>query len=147
MAFDVLLNREGNRLVAIDAIDADAILSIKQGETVCATIRRPRNVKHHRKLWALLNVIFENQSRFATKHDLLSAMKIATGLYDEGRTIDGIPFIEPKSISFTSMDQADFEEWYARAVEVIVTKILPGASREDIEQEVMSILEGEKHVC
>ncbi|WP_396271064.1 hypothetical protein [Granulicella paludicola] len=42
---------------------------MKLKETVTATIRRPRNPKHHRKLWALLTVVFENQTGFATKED------------------------------------------------------------------------------
>jgi hypothetical protein len=96
-------------------------------------IRRPRNPRHHARLWALLSVVFENQCTFATTSDLLGAIKVATGLFDTGKTIDGIPWVSPKSISFTAMDQAVFEEWYEKAVAVILTKIVPNIARADFE--------------
>lgn len=144
MALDVLLVREGNRLAAADPISAETISSIKLKETVTASICRPRNVKHHRKLWALLTVVQANQNTFATTQDLLGALKLATGLFDTGKTIDGIPYVIPQSISFTAMDQARFEEWYDKAIEVILTKVLPNTDRADLINQVNEIL-GEDH--
>lgn len=140
MALDVLLIREGNRLAAYDAVSAEAIDTIKSREIVTATLRRPRNPAHHRKLWALIGAVFENQTAYQTSQELLSAIKLATGLFDTGRTVDGIPYVVPKSISFASMCQHEFEQWYDRAVQVILTKIVPGLSRADLEARVLEIL-------
>ncbi|MFZ0270961.1 MAG: DUF1367 family protein [Acidobacteriaceae bacterium] len=142
MPIEVLLVREGTKLAAADSLSAETIAEIKPRETVTATIRRPRNPKHHRKLWALLSVVFENQTGFATKDDLLGAIKIATGLFDTGMTIDRIPYVIPKSISFTAMDQARFEQWYEKAIDVILTKILPLMNRNDLEIQIHQILDG-----
>lgn len=144
MAQDVLLIREGNRLGAYDALSAEAISNINLHEIVTASIRRPRNEKHHRKLFALLKVVFENQSLFATTEELLGALKLATGLFDTGKTIEGVPYARPKSISFAAMDQHRFEQWYDKAVNVILTKILPNTDRTDLEAQVLEIL-GEQH--
>ncbi len=38
-----------------------------------------RNPGHHRKFFALLDVVFQTQSKFATKDGLLDALKIALG--------------------------------------------------------------------
>jgi hypothetical protein len=142
MAIDVLVIREGNHLVACDSLSLEAIQTIKKGEAVTAVIRRNRNPKHHRKLFALLNVVFEAQSSFATTYELLTALKMATGLFETGKTVEGIPFAVPKSINFSSMCQNDFEEWYKKAVDVILTKILPNVNKYDLEAQVMEILEG-----
>ena len=142
MAIDVLLVKEKGRLVAADPISADAIASIPDRERVTATIRRPRNPAHHRKLWALLTVVFDAQTTFATTSDLLSAIKIATGLFDTGKTVDGMPWVQPGSIAFASMDQKSFEQWYDKAIEVVLTKILPSVDREDLTARVNEILTG-----
>ncbi len=140
MAFEVYCKREGNHLGAVDAISAEAIAGIKAHETVTVSIRRSRNGKHHRKLFALLKIVFDNQTAFATTEQLLDALKLATGLFDIGKTVDGIPFTSPRSISFASMCQSEFEQWYDKAVEVILTKILPGVNRADLEAQVLEIL-------
>lgn len=142
MALDLLLVREGNHLVPADSLSSEAVQSIKKGETVTAVVRRNRNPKHHRKLFALLKIVFDNQDTFATTHELLGALKMSTGLFETGKTIEGIPFAVPKSINFASMCQADFEEWYAKVVEVILKKILPNVNKFDLEDQVMEILEG-----
>lgn len=137
---DVLLIREGNHLCAADPISFDTLQGIGQRETVVAAIRRARNPRHHRKLFALLNVIFPHQTQFATIEDLLNTLKVATGLFDTGKTIDGIPFMMPRSISFASMTQTSFEQFYERVVDVITTKIVPGIGRDDLARQVDDIL-------
>ena len=142
MPVEVLLVREKSKLAAADPISAEIIANIKLRETVTASIRRPRNPKHHRKLWALLSVVFENQTAFATVEDLLNAIKLATGLFDTGKTVDGVPYVVPQSISFASMDQNRFEQWYEKALDVIMTKIVPLIDRRDLESRINEILDG-----
>src|SRR5450755_3270520 len=136
---DVLLVKEGTRLCAADTLSAEALDGIRNKETVTACIRRPRNPKHHRLLFALLQTVFENQTQFATVQELLSALKLATGLFEIGKTVDGIPYTIPKSISFASMDQSSFSQWYERALDVILTKILPGVNRDELNDRVREI--------
>jgi hypothetical protein len=148
MALDLLLIREGQKLAAADPISLEGLESIRLKETVTAAIRRNRNPAHHRKLFALLNVVFPHQSQFSTIQDLLNALKVATGYFERGETIDGIPFMIPKSISFASMSQTPFEQWYDRVVDIILTRIVPGVNRDELSDQVDSILagyDGQKH--
>lgn len=140
MSLQVLLVREGLHLSAADPISLETLQGIGQHETVVATIRRARNIRHHRKLFALLQAIYPHQTQFATIEDLLNTLKVATGLFDTGKTIDGIPFMMPRSISFASMTQASFEQFYERVVDIITTKIVPGIGRDDLAREVDIIL-------
>ena len=112
MTLDLLLIRQGQRLAAADFISLEALESIREKgeETVTASIRRNRNPAHHRKLWALIGAVFPHQTQYATQHDLLNALKVATGYFETGVTIDKIPFMIPKSISFASMAQTPFEK-------------------------------------
>ena len=140
MALDVFVMRDGTRLAAADAISADAILKAENNQVFSVTLHRPRNGKHHRKLFALLKIVFDNQETFATLEALLDALKMATGLFDVRTTVDGIPFTVPRSISFASMCQSEFETFYEKVLDVIITKILPGVNREDLEAQVLEII-------
>jgi hypothetical protein len=91
-------------------------------------------------LFALLKVVFDAQSTFATIEQLLEALKLATGLFETGKTIDGLPYARPTSISFASMDQNSFSAWYEKAIDVILTKVLPNTNRKDLETQVLEIL-------
>jgi len=142
MAIEVLLVREGNRLAAADPISAEAISALKHKETFTASIRRQRNPKHHRKWWALLSIIFPHQNAFATVQDLNNAIKIGVGLFESGKTVDGLPWVSPKSISYAAMDQNAFEQFYDKAVDMILTRIVPTISRADLEAQVHEILDG-----
>jgi hypothetical protein len=42
------------------------------------------------------------------------------------------------------MDQDEFEQLYERAVELILTRILPGVGREDLDRQVAEIMAGRK---
>jgi hypothetical protein len=92
----------------------------------------------------LLNAVFDRQNEFPTIQHLLGAIKLATGLFDTGLTVDRIPYVVPKSISFASMCQAEFEQWYEKAVEVVLTKILPAANKADLEARVHEIFDGRR---
>jgi hypothetical protein len=144
MSLELLLMRQGQRLAAADPISLEALESIREKETVTASIHRNRNPAHHRKLWALIAAVFPSQSQYATQQDLLNALKVATGYFETGQTIEGIPFMIPKSISYVSMSQTPFEQWYDRVVDVILTRILPNVNRDELADQVNDILEGRR---
>lgn len=125
--------------------DAEAILrSISMGECVEVTIKRKRNPRHHRKLMALLNVVVENTDcRWPNIDALKEDLKMATGLFEKRLSISGKAYFVPKSISFASMDQTEFSKWYDAAIDVIVTRIIPGLDRADLEREVMNMIGNE----
>jgi hypothetical protein len=140
MATEMLLVREGNKLGAAEPTSLDAILAMKHGEVVTATIRRTRNGAHHRKFFALLKVVYDAQDRYATMEHLLDAIKIATGHYEIITITKGREVYKPKSIAFANMGQAAFEQFYDKVVQVVVTKILPNVDRADLEQQVLELL-------
>lgn len=81
--------------------------------------RRPRNVNHHRKLFALLNLAAENWPVDITTTALLGLIKIKTGHADPVQSADGTIHYIPRSINFESMDQQDFEPFYEMAIRLI----------------------------
>ncbi|MCF4166372.1 DUF1367 family protein [Zavarzinia compransoris] len=123
--------------------DAEAIMrAIAMGECVEITVQRKRNPRHHRKLFALLGIVVENtDGRWPNSTALLEDLKMAIGLFEKRVSIKGPVYYVPKSISFASMDQAEFSKVYSQMVDVIVARILPGVDRADLEREVMQMIE------
>jgi hypothetical protein len=142
MATNLMMVRERNSLVPADSFSAEALDAMKNGEVVRAVVTRPRNEKHHRKFFALLNVVFEAQDRYPTLDRLLHAIKIGVGLYELVPLTKTQTVIDVGSISFASMDQAEFTNFYDKVVKLIVTRILPGADSAELEARVLEILGG-----
>ena len=98
----------------------------KVGKAVELKGRRPRNPQHHRKLFALLGIVADNNEQFSGPEDVLVAIKAATGhgrwLKLEGATRE---VFMPDSIAFDAMDQAEFEQFYAAAVAAVRRWWLP----------------------
>lgn len=99
---------------------------LKDGAYLRVEYATPRNGKHHRKLWPLLELIVQNSEVYDTKERALAAIKLAAGFFD--------PIVDPASgqvqkvphsIAFESMEQDAFSRFYACALHAVVTAILP----------------------
>jgi hypothetical protein len=82
---------------------------------------KKRNVRFHRKFFALLKIAFENQSDYRLMEDLRRDLTITSGHYEEVvNKITGEVYKKAKSISFSNMDEAEFNEIYNDVKEVVV---------------------------
>jgi hypothetical protein len=136
-----------------DAVNAGVLDDVPIGSIVSVTIKRPRNVAHHRKLFALVSVVFPHQTTWLTREDLRKNLLIAAGhcktvkalITDPttGKRVVGEVW-EAESISFKALDQKGFEAVYDRVVHIILDKILKGVDRADLDREVEEILIGRR---
>ena len=141
MPVECLMEARRGKLTPVDMIGVEAIAAVPTGTVLRVKWTRPRNLAHHRKFFALLDVVHQAQSRYAAKDDLLNALKIAMGHYTVWKVADR-EILQPKSIAFGAMDQVAFEQFYDRAVLLILEKVLPGTQRDDLEARVLEIIEG-----
>ena len=135
---DLILCKRIASLIPVDDEGREALNGLGQGEMVRVRLTKPRNLKHHRKFFSMMQLVFQNQERFPTMDHLLTAVKIEAGLY-EGAPIgvNGRLVYIPKSISFARMDQFQFDDFYMRAI-AACCRLLPHLNAEDIEQEVIA---------
>jgi hypothetical protein len=120
--------------------NAEAFLAhTRVGQYVLVEAHRPRNPDHHRKFFAMLNIVLQNQEHYQSIDDLLDVCKLRTGHVKTIATKIGEVQI-PKSISFASMDQTEFEAFYTRAVDWVCTEVVPGLERRDLDEEVANQL-------
>ena len=70
---------------------------------------------------------------------LLGVIKLGTGHADVVQTEAGFYFSVPKSISFSKMDRDAFQKFFDRAVDFVISDILPGIEKAGLTAEVYSM--------
>lgn len=129
---EAFVKRKLSSLVPIDGISEEAIRQIPSGEIVRIKWSRARNPQFHRKYFALLKASFELQDHFDNIETFRFWLTLKSGYFDAIVTPNGKTIFKPKSISFASMGQDEFEELYQRTIDVIIKEF--GVTREDVER-------------
>jgi len=96
--------------------------------------KKPRNYRFHKKFFALINMLYQNQEQYNNLEHLRKDLIVAAGYYDLRYNFDGVEILEPKSISFASMDENEFNLLYSAVIDVIVKYF--NFDKEDIIREV-----------
>ena len=124
---------------------------VKLGSLVHSDFKRVRNAAFHRKGFSLLNLAFEHwtpgeiDSKFGTPQknfdQFRSDLTILAGFYKIVIRVDGSTRIIPKSLSFSSMDDIEFEAWYNSVINVILERIPTlGKTKEEIDDLVNKVM-------
>jgi len=100
--------------------DYDLANKVPLNEPIVFEWSKPRNLKFHKKFFALLNMVYENQEQYNNIEHLRKDLTISAGYYDLRFNIEGVEVQEAKSISFAKMDDVEFSEFYNRIVDVVV---------------------------
>lgn len=145
-----VLIRSTKGLVGSTPADQDAwakfkrrLETMKPGTWLRMEWSRPRNGAHHRKMFALLQLVAENSETYSTPEKALVAVKLAAGYFDpmpDPRTGEIVPVLH--SVSYDAMDQDAFEKFYSAALDGVLQVILPTMPRETAEHLMEMIVEG-----
>ena len=137
--------------VPVDPESGEWANKIKLGQVVHADFKKMRNYKFHRKFFALLNLAYEywEPGEIDTKYGkpeknferFRKDLTILAGEYHILHRLNGTFKPEANSISFAKMDEKTFENLYNRVLDVIMKKILPDMSKDEIETLTNKFLE------
>lgn len=136
--------------VPLSDVDRDVVSRMRSGDVIRCNFTQPRNVKFHRKFFALLEVGFDAWEPPETEYRGLPTQKdperfrkdciTAAGFYDVVSSLDGSVRLEAKSMSFASMDEEEFNRLYNAIANVILMKVLTNYTRDDLDRVVEQIL-------
>jgi len=99
--------------------------------------KKSRNYLFHKKMFALLNLGYDNTKLDLPFDTYRNVMTIKAG-YFNCYIINGKNYYEAKSISYGKMGQPEFEKLYSRVLDKVIEDI--GADKEVIESELMGFL-------
>jgi hypothetical protein len=140
MSGEFFVERTVQGLKAIDEHGIGILRKIKVGEVIQCELNKPRNLAHHRKFWALLNVVWQAAGEWSSPYGLLIELKVRLGLVQEViiRSTGELVRV-PKSISFAQMDQVEFDIFYEQALNALCEMaggIEPAALRDEVIAEL-----------
>lgn len=141
---ELYLVRTLNGLAASDDASRDALRKVKHGSMVLVELRRPRNVKFHRKFFAMISLVWAAAGEWPSVDDLLFDVKVQIGHVEKRQIVnrktgETFNFISPKSIAFNKMDEDQFGEFYERAL-VALCELAGGIDADYLRQEVLQQL-------
>lgn len=116
---DVMLHKRLNGLFPCDDASAEVVRALGQGEIIRATVRKPRNVKFHRKFFALLQLVNDATDKWPNVEQLLVELKFRLGHVDTVQLSTGELVRLPRSISFAKMDDTEFAQFFDRSLKVL----------------------------
>lgn len=132
-----VIKHHGGALVPASEIDAESMTKIKTGGQYEIQINRTRNPKFHRKVFAFFNFCFEHwhggneNLTHKSQFDVFrSHLTVLAGYYDQFSDIHGNVRVEAKSISYGSMSQDDFENFYVALTNAAMKHIFHGCGDE-----------------
>lgn len=106
--------------VAFDS-DYESLKKIPLNEAILFKWTKQRNVKFHRKFFALIKMVYENQEQYKSIDKMRKDLTIAAGYYNEETNyLNGLITQDAKSISFDKMDQNEFNEFYSRFIDAVI---------------------------
>lgn len=132
----LLVKKTNKGLLPMYDSDYEIYSKIPLGEEFEIEYKKHRNLKFHKKMFALFKMCFENQESYSDLNDLRRDLTITAGFYTESANVlTGEVFKHAKSISFSNMDEIEFSELYESIKTVIIQWL--GITNEQIEEEIL----------
>ena len=116
--------------------DKDQYNKIPMNSILEFDVKIPRNVQLHKKLFALLNLAYSNQSDYKNFDWFRQDVMIAVGQFNERVNYfdSGTVTLEAKSIKFSSMGNDEFNNLYEVTLDYIAKQL--GVGTADITNEL-----------
>ncbi len=140
---EIHLVRTSLGLQAYSDEDYEELRKIPVGSVVKAKIVRPRNIRFHRKFFAMINAAWDRLTErqrinLRSKDNFREQLLITSGFSEPLYDINGQRFLErAKSISFAKMDEPAFNEIYNRVLDTILTILIGDGVSEDDFNEIL----------
>lgn len=114
MARDIIMRREANHLVPFDQLAEQDVLALP-AKPVLVKITQPRSLPHNRLYWSCIRSICQ-AGGFEDGEDILhDVTKMGAGCFKVVQ-LSGMTFRVPDSTAFSKMGQAEFNDFFRRAV-------------------------------
>ncbi|PDT15863.1 hypothetical protein CO670_15310 [Rhizobium sp. J15] len=123
--------RRGDALIGELQYDRDRIAAMPAGERIKVELSTGRSPSRLRWYWQFLHAVVNATDAVPDAESLHSLVKLNTG-YVTPMMVRGMPFVVPRSISFSSMTEEEFVGFLQRAERFIAESY--GVTPEDVER-------------
>ena len=133
----LFLKNTMNGLIPLSDSDYDEKRRLKIGEVYEVEIKKTRNIQFHKKYFSLIacawDCLNDDEKEFFSSQEILrKTLEIASGHCERIYSIKDSDFRDiPKSVSFGSMDNTEFQSLYENVKNVIFNYVLKGKISEE----------------
>ena len=120
---EILLVKTAFGLKPIDDENIRRLKGIEEGEIVKAEYTKKRNIKFHKKYFALIKMMWENDSLDLTIERYRKEIEMAAGYFESYIGIEGKIVKEPRSISFNKMQEDEFEVLFQDILQIACMRL------------------------
>jgi len=129
------LKKLKDRLIPCDDVSVKVFNKLKDEDEIYAEYKPRRNYQFHKKLFSMLNLIKNNQSKYHSVETILEVCKYDAGYYEILITPKGEQFLKTLSISFHNMDSDEFSKFYSSCIDTCLS--LVPLNKREIEDAVL----------
>lgn len=136
-----MIKMQGGVLVPLNEREAEALVSLKNGEQYEIEVIRTRNPAFHRKVFAFLNFCFEYWLADKTEWEFFDERKqfdtfrknltVLAGFKEITYTLDGRMRVEAQSLSYGNMEQDEFEQVYKALINAAIKHVFNNTKDEN----------------
>lgn len=108
-----------------DRLAEEDLGTLKVGKDFAAEVKQPRSLQHHRLFFAMIRKVAQSTPTPLSEDALLQWIKVRCGHVNVLPLGFGKTYEAPASIAWHKMDQAQFREFFERAVRLILTDVAP----------------------
>jgi len=119
MRFTLVKNLNNTFSIAYNS-DYEKAKKLKAGVQFECEVKKKRNYEFHKKYFALINMLFDNQETYNNIDHLRNDLTIEAGFYSIRTNLRAETIKEANSISFSKMDELEFSDLYSKTLDVIV---------------------------
>jgi hypothetical protein len=139
MSAPLHFRRQGFVLVPADDETSEWIAKRKQGEAVAMSAEQVRNAERSALYWVLCSLVAKNHATLKTREQVSDTLKLLCGLVETWsvtlETGERCFWAKPRSISFASMSEGEFEKYFEASLDMIAEQLLPGVDVEELRKE------------
>ncbi len=133
-----MVKQPGGLFVPAFDTDVERLEKFKTGSVYPVEVKLTRNPDFHRKVFKFFQFCFEHwaadktDERFKTSAAQFDTFRknltVLAGYKEVTFTIDGRMRVEPKSLAFANMEQAEFEECYSALINAALAHVFGGTT-------------------
>lgn len=128
-------------LVPSDDMGKELLFSIADGAECIVEMKGKHNIKQFRLFWGLCQLVAEADDD--TKLNVKKWLCVATGHTDIWFEPNGKMHVDPASISFSELEQNEFNEFFQRALILVADRL--GSKPNEIRQRLEEMLAPKAH--
>ena len=123
------LKKSEKGFIPADDESVEIFNKLKLNDIIFTDYKPKRSYANHKRFFSMLKGVVDNSDHYKTVDNLLDVIKLKTGHFETVVSHKGEQLYIPKSISFSTMKEDEFKEFFSCAIDVV----LEFTSNEDID--------------